>query len=366
MSLLKGKLGRWLLVLGVVGLGLGWRGYVAQNAPHDFDEDNYLSAARSFRLLIEAGQWSQIPDVTNNQEHPPLVKLLYSLSLDPAELDQIPRQEDIRPGSNLALPANSLQNARWQSVLFSGLTLLLLAVTSPLAALALSGQSLHLYYGSVAYLDALPTLMTALSAALYTYSYAGQAQHYRQLAFWGAAICFGIGVAAKYPFGLIGVALLAHALFYRHAKLWQVIAWGLVAILAFFIFNPYLYPDPMGRVRDQLTFHEAYAQRQEGARLLRPITQLTDPGQFLPDLLDTPLKHGLDLLIFGLASVGVPQLVRQKSVYVWWLLLGMLFLMTWNTQWPQHKLMIIVPYSISAAAGLRWLWAQRPRAESAA
>lgn len=125
-------------------------------------------------------------------------------------------------------------------------------------------------------------------------------------------MCFGIGVAAKYPFGLSGVAILGHALVYRHAKWWEVIAWGLLSIVVFFIFNPYLYPAPLERVRAQLEFHEAYAERQEGAQVMRPIRQLTYPGQFLPDQFDIPLKHWLDVLLFALAVIGLPPTLTPK------------------------------------------------------
>lgn len=104
---------RWLIVLGVVGLGLALRLYIREQAAADYDEDNYLSAAASFRAVIDKGDWSEIPNVTNNQEHPPLGKLLFSFSLSESDLDQIPPAEALYPGSRLPLPHQSLQNTRF-------------------------------------------------------------------------------------------------------------------------------------------------------------------------------------------------------------------------------------------------------------
>lgn len=354
---------RWLWIILIIAVGGAWRLYVRAEAPVAHDEDNYLSAARTFRELMQAGEWGQIPNVSNNEEHPPLGKLLFSLTLDEQELDQIPTEDQIFRGSRLPLPPHSLENARLQAVLASILTLLAAAMVNPVAALALSGQSVHWYFGSLAYLDALPTFLTALSAALYVYS-VGENPKYPTPAFLASAACFGMGVAAKYPFALMGVALVLHALVYRVVKLPQLIGWGVFSILIFFIFNPYLYPAPLERVESQLAFHEDYAEKYGDRKWYRPIQQLTD-AEFLSDNLKSPLGHGLDLAIFGLAVMGLYPLSRQKSFYLWWLVLGMVFLMYWNTQWSQHKMMVVYPYSISAGAGGIWLWERWSRARDA-
>jgi hypothetical protein len=351
---------RWGPIALILLLAFGLRLSLALNSPHAHDEDNYLSGARTFYELRQAGRLDLYPEVRNNPEHPQLAKIIYSFTLYEGDIQQIPTEDKLFKGSNLPLPERSLHQARLSSVIFSTLAVLALSLVNPLAGLALTGQSIHYYYGSLAYLDAFPTLMTALSAILYMQYIRGGRGGDKIL--WLSALCFGLGVTAKYPFALMGVALVAHALFYRLIPLPKIILWGLLAILIFFLYNPYLYPDPLGRVRWQLSFHEDYAEN-ETRSLTRPITQLTYPQGILPLYLRDSgwanLAYVVDLSLFCLAVLGVYPLWREKSLYAWWLVLGMAFLMLWNTQWVQHKMMILVPYSFSAARGLQLLWDRR-------
>lgn len=347
-------------VIGLVGvialLGCGLRLYVAQTIPEDYDEDNYLGAARTFREAIDDGDWGAIPQVTNNKEHPPLVKILYSLTIDGDELEQIP-EGPFKRGSKEDLPPNSLGRARAQSALAGGLTILAIGSTNPLAALLLSGQSLHVRFSSLAYLDALPTLFAALCAYFYGLSLRNGRRRWHYLAL--SAACLGIAVAAKYPFGIVGVALLCHALVYRRFTLKFLLGWGLLALLVFYCFNPYIWTSPFERTWQQLRFHEEYAEDQvDGRSLWRPFQQLTTHGNAMPDEVGSPLWYINDMILFILALGGVPLLLHQRSFYGWWLVIGMIFLMVWPTQWIQHKMMVMVPYSVSGAAALEWIWRQ--------
>jgi hypothetical protein len=47
----------------------------------DFDEIPYLIAAYRDAERMEPGRWGEILDVTENQEHPPLVKLAYGVAV---------------------------------------------------------------------------------------------------------------------------------------------------------------------------------------------------------------------------------------------------------------------------------------------
>ena len=197
----------WAIIALITLFAFALRLHVATIAREDYDEDDYLMAARVFREHINAGEWGDIPNVESVAEHPPLVKLLYSFTLDNSELDDIP--EDLPRGSRRELPENSLQNARWQSVSAGTLTVFALALVNPVAAILLSFQSIHVQFSSLAYLDALPTLLVGLMGILYGRVLAIEKEKRLQsrtdnLAFLLSAVCFGIAVAAKYPYAIVG------------------------------------------------------------------------------------------------------------------------------------------------------------------
>jgi len=338
-------------------MGGAWRWVYLSETLEDYDEDNYLSAAGTMRRHMDAGEWGQLSHVTNNREHPPLIKWMFALTLDADEVDDLPPPEIIRKGSRLDLPDNSLRAARLQSYVWGMATLLVVGLTNPLAALVLGGQTVHVHFSSVAYLDAWPTLFTALAVYLYTRMPAPSEKTPPRWLLWAVGgACLGASVAAKYPFALVGVAVVAHALLIQRFPLSRLALWGAVSLVVFFALNPYIWPDPVGRIREQLTFHSEYAERQhESHSLLTPYNQLINPDDHLPENMKGGLFIATDRLIFALAWLGLIPLLRARSVYAFWLVLGMLFLMFWNTQWIQHKMLILVPYSFSAAAGALWL-----------
>lgn len=348
---------RWYFaaILAVIALGLSLRGYVARYAEADYDEDDYLGASRAIREEMDKGDWGAIPNVQINAEHPPLVKLMYAVALEGDELEQI--RLVVPRGSRYPIPHTSLQQTRAQSVLWGMLTILTLSLMNPLAGLSLSIQGVHLHYSSMAYLDSLPTFLSGLMAALYTLSLTSE--KYRKPLFWASAACFGAAVACKYPFAWSGVALIAHALFYRHFKLTWLIGWGMVAVGVWFCLNPYLWPNPLERLDYQVNYHEEYAGNQvKTHRYFQPLDELRDPNSHLPAVANNDLWLIISTVMQVAAFGGVILLLRNKSLYGWWLVLGMAFLMIWPTQWPQHKMIIVVPYSLASAVAFAWLWDQ--------
>lgn len=344
---------RILFIAAVVVFGVGLRLYTADVSGVDWDEDDYLSPARAFRELLDKGDFAEIPNVEQNREHPPLVKLLYSVTLDEEELEEIPLVTYRSRKS--PLPPDSLRNSRWQSVTFGGLSLLVVSLMNPIAGVALAVTPIHVHFTSVAYLEALPVLCTALMAYFYLKSQFHHKRRYLVL----SAFFFGLAVACKYPYAWSGGALMLHALVYRHAKFQEMIVWGLLAIVIFFIFNPYLWPNPPERLRYQFTYHEDYAENQiETHSYTNPFEQLTRPNNYLLKEIRHPLWRGVAIMIFFFAAVGAIVSLRQKSYFGWWLVIGLVFLMVWPTQWIQHKMTIMIPYSMCAAAGFQWIYAQ--------
>lgn len=350
----------------IVMLGVALRLYVADVSAVDWDEDDYLSPARAMRERINEGEFSKIPDVQQNREHPPLVKLLYSLTLDQDDMEEIPLVTYRSRKS--PLPEDSLRNSRLQSVTFGGVSLLVVSLINPFAGLALALLPIHVHFTSVAYLEALPVLCTALMAYFYLKSQAVstdsiyrvrqifQHKKYRYMAL--SALFFGLAVACKYPYAWSGVALVLHALIYRHWKIQQVMAWGLFSIVVWFSFNPYVWPNPPDRLRYQFTYHEDYAENQvETHSYTNPFEQFTRPNNYLLKEIRHPLWRSVAIAIFAFAAVGVIVSLWQKSYFGWWLVIGWVFLMIWPTQWIQHKMTITVPYAVCAAVGFQWVYA---------
>jgi hypothetical protein len=167
----------------------------------------------------------------------------------------------------------------------------------------------------------------------------------------------GIAVAAKYPYGLIAIVVAAHALYSRYHPA-KIMLWELISLAFFFIFNPYIWPDPITRIEEQLTYHQEYAERNGGQHnYMKPFEQLVTPRQLRHRNADFPFLafQLFEVAVLGLAVIGVVVLVRHKAVVGWWLIVGMVFLILWSTQWVQHKMMIMVPYSFAAAAGFQWI-----------
>jgi hypothetical protein len=340
------RIARWVIVWCIVLAGGTLRLYYADTMKTDWDEDDYLVPAGMFRRLMDDGEWAEMVQVQQNFEHPLLVKLLYAVSIESDELAEVPT-ENVRYDNRIPLPPHTLRNTRLLSVLSGTLTLLVVAAISPLAGLALAVQSIHVHYSSVAYLDALPTLFTALAVTLYA----------RRRHPWLAAACLGIAVAGKYPYAVVGGVIVLHALIVRRWPVTRLLAWGLVAVGVFFLLNPYLWPDPVGRVRDQLQYHEDYTQRSVvNHDPVKPLRQMVTPNKHFQHLFDDSEPYWFfawtDWLLFVLAVPGTLLLLRRGSVYGWWLVLGFAFLIVWPTQWVQHDMVIVVPYSLAASAGL--------------
>jgi hypothetical protein len=341
---------RTLAIIAIVYVGAALRFELAARLSPDWDEDDYLAAAADFRDQIEAGNLSGLSNVETNFEHPPLTKILYALGVDATELDTFHRE--IPRFSRWPQPPHSTYHARAQSATTGTLTILAVALVSPLAGLILAVQSIHLHYTSVAYLEAIPTLMSALAVIVYNTRKRGT--------FWLSAALFGVAVAGKYMYALAGIAILLHYLFVvrddsPRKRVIRLAIWGAVSIAVFFACNPYLWRDPINRLDSQLSYFSEYATwYTERHTFTRPFEEMIATDRHFDELLTPEQLRPLQFsdFAFGLAAIpGLIVLLRRKSVYGIWLVLGFVFMSVWTAQWVQHRMMILVPYSLAAAAG---------------
>jgi ABC-type sugar transport system permease subunit len=197
-----------------------------------------------------------------------------------------------------------------------------------------------------------------------------------------AAIAFGLVCASKYMYGIVGLAILGDWAWStrpwldageggvdgpRGTRTSRLLGWlrplglwTLVAVVAFGLADPYLWPDPIGRLGSSLTYHLGYAGSEAVTETGWPSWQVLvwlagsvpfhEPGTFVVSL---------DVVISVLALIGFRQLWARQRVMGLWLLLGVAFLLVWPTKWPQYLLLVTAPLSAAAGHGA-WIVAIDP------
>ncbi len=334
-------------LLAVLALVLRWQ--AATHLPADYDEAIYLRGAQAYADGLRAGNPSVI-FTDDSPENPPLMKLLFGLALTTQ-----PALPPVDTDLNQPLPANLLHAARAVAVFFGACAVFLMALVSPAAGAALAIHTLHIKYASEVLLEALPFAASLLCVLSYQKSN-------RELNKWLAlsAIALGVTAASKYLYCIVALAILADWLLnMKRAALTlnarNVLVWGAVALIAFLVVNPYLWPDPVGRLFSSLTFHRANSSLAINAEKYvawQPLVWLSAASTFRPDA----LWLRLDPIILVLAAAGVMALWRRQRVHALWLLLGLAFLLIYSNKWPQYPLIVVAPICLSAGLAVEALW----------
>lgn len=335
--------GRWTatrVVFLVLALGLFLRLWAAARLPTDFDEPVYMQAGLDYADRLRAGDLTGVVDYPVNREHPPLVKLVYGGAA--LLLDQRAGLVALRP------------LARAVSVFFGTLAVGLLAVFDPLAGGLLAVHTIAVKYTSQAYLEAIPAL-GALAALLAMQ----RSRQRRDRWFWLSALALGVTAAGKFNY-LVILFPLAYLILWEKRPPWRdVLLYAVVALFTFVLLDPTLWRDPLGRLREQLFFHTAYAQSSRvelaGLPWYQPLRWLSSsmPAQWHPTVF---FYRGFDGLMFFLALAGLPREWRQRRWVVVWLVAGVLVLLLWPTKWPQYTLTVTPAVCLAAAGTLRRLW----------
>lgn len=351
-------------VLAVVAVALLLRVAAVERLPIDFDEDDYLRAAQQYLAAVPQRDLEVF--ARENREHPPLAKLVFAAAIAPLpEASEVPRRATNTPPATW-LPEPQLTVARLVAGALGTLQVLALALLDPLAALFLSVHTFQVRYTSQAYIEALPSLTALLAAICYLRS-AGRARRWVLLS--GAFL--GLTLAAKYAHALVAVPILLHWAWTARrdpgSRPFRAVgAWAAVAVVVFFLADPYLWPDPLRRFAESVSFHTAYAQGESVRRAAHPPWQ---PFVWLSQPVPLPpgsLLVAVDTLVALLALVGVPRLWERQRFFALWLLVAFVFLVAWPTKWPQYVLLVTPPLGVAAAEGVRTLAAslallRRPR-----
>jgi hypothetical protein len=366
----------------VVLIACGLRLYASQRLNVDYDEPVYLGDAVAYANFMRSGDFKMLAWYEHTYEHPALYKILYgAVLLTQQPLTRLPDKDLPRLAAISTTAAGPWDvAARQLSVLWGTLAVLALALLNPLAGLFLGISTLGVKYTSEVYLEGLPLLTSLLSVLAYARWFAAvrrdrAALRHHWIWLLLSAIFLGMTAAGKYVYALVGVALLLHLLVAAlrreipHSALLYAAGWACFSILMFLAFDPYLWPHPIARLSQSILFHEEF----QDSRLVlqyhypfwQPLTWLSvfsthyDLGPRRAFLVD------LDALIFALALIGLPRLYRSQPIFCYWLVIGLAFLLLWNTKWPQYTLIILAPFSLAAACGAGTLWGLARRAWSA-
>ncbi len=351
---------RAMIILVIVALAYGLRQRAVQMLPPDFDEDDYLRAGQLYAAGIRAGDWSVFTRENYRTEHPPLSKILYGFALlNQPDFPLLPdRPTTAGPDANL--PERQLQAARHSSALFSVLQTAITALVNPLAGFFVAINTFNIKYTSQVMLEGIPSLTSLLVVLGYLLWRRKGGKGWLVL----SAVALGLTAAAKYYYAIAGVTVAAHWIWtarhhedrpWQHWPRWILLlaAWSAGALLVFFLANPYLWPDPIGRLISSVTYHGGYAQsaavQEANFPIWQPLVWLSMSVPWHPDV----FVFQFDILIALFALFGIGRSRQQHPLFLLWLGLALAFLLLWPTKWPQYILMLTTPLSVVAADGYR-------------
>lgn len=309
--------------------------------PIDFDEPVYIQAGKDYSRFIAQGSIGGILEYSENREHPPLVKLLYS----------IPFLFSTRyPGDSFYLYAT-----RCISAIFGVLAVAVIARKNLWAGFLFALHSMTLKYTSQAYLEALPMLMAILTLILLD-----KASIQRRKYLWLSAICFGITGAAKYPYLAIILVILFIFLQKKEFTIGEVILYFGLSLIVFFILNPNLWRNPIEELGSIINFHTAYSQsahvQVSNYQWYQPLNFISTSVQWHPQVF---FFFTSDEFTFWIAMVGIYFEVKEKKWEAVWFLTGLFVLLMWPTKWPQYTLLITPALALIAgntiSRAIRWI-----------
>ena len=354
-----------IIAIGLVALGM--RLYFANRHVIDQDEPTYLNAALRYTNYLRSGQYTWLAWDQENYQHPVLSKILYGIVL----LTQDPLAEMHAKNFDTGMPIQSAEGkawglaARYTSAALGTLASLAVAALNPLAGLFFATQSLNVISTSVVGLEALP-LLTSFLAGVFYLSWLKRISREapkKTASIWLglSALALGMTAASKYTYCVVGLAIVLHFILEStsHPRLRKyyshLAAWAGLTLIAFFIFDPYLWPHPVERLRKSLLFHASYSQSsnvtEEKFPFWQPFFWLGSPYYRIYQMYKHQLIFAPDRLIALLALVGLPGLWKRERFYFIWLVSGLVLLLAWPTKWPQYALIVMIPLCVSAAQG---------------
>ena len=341
---------------------LRWRAVTM--LPTDYDEDDYLRAAQDVAALVRKGDWAGLTQTNYRPEHPAFAKIIFGLSILPAP--KAPLLPDLGTDAqpSQSMPQEQLLDARTSGAVFGTLTAGLLALVNPLAGLFLAVHAMTIKYDSEVMLEALPAF-TSLAMILAYIRYKKNRDNLTWLMLSG--IFLGLTAASKYIYCVAGLAVLADWFFVTKNDprekhfIRNMALWVFSAMIVFFLADPYLWPDPIGRLKDSILYHAGYstgASEVQSANfpIWQPLIWLNTSPYWWQD--KRVFYLGIDPLIALFAAFGLTRLWKKEPTYILWLGLSLLFLFLWPTKWPQYIIIMTAPLCLAAVYGAQALCVQ--------
>jgi hypothetical protein len=330
----------------------------AARLPIDFDEDDYMRAGQILADEIRTGNPAILLEDNYRIEHPQFVKMLIaSVMLGMEPIQRIP-ELPVTANPYELMHRPTLAAVRRMEVAFGVLAVTALALVSPVAGILLATSTWAIKYTSQVMLESVPLLFSLLGVALYEFARGISSARRRRLAYVASAIGIGLAVGAKYPYAIAGLAIVIDRVRRTRRgeslRLKDALGWSVIAALAFFAVNPYLWSDPIGRLIASAAYHPAYTTSEQVQSTGYPMwQQLVWLMQSVPWHDDQNIfLVKFDTWMLPLALAGFVPLARKRPVNAIWLGLGAVALLFWPTKWPQYLLTIAVPYALAGAAGL--------------
>lgn len=352
------KIAYVLLIALAVILALGLRLRAVEQLPIDYDEDDYLRAAQQYATALQHGDWNAFTENNYRTEHPPLSKILYGIAIAPlppaAEIPDLPTTAN--PAR--ALPQPQLVVARLTAALFGVASAFALALLNPLAGILLAIHTWTIKYTSQVMLEAVPAFTSLVCVLAYL-------RARRRAMFWLAlsGIMLGLTAASKYMYCVAGIAVLTDWLWREKTECgtWRALlaqngmrlsAWVALAVAFFILADPYLWPDPLTRLRESFFYHAGYASskavQEAGFPVWQPLVWLFGAVPWHPGV----FVFAFDLFITLFAFFGLKRLWQQYRVMALWLGFMLAFLLMWPTKWPQYILSLTAPLALASALGM--------------
>jgi arabinogalactan oligomer / maltooligosaccharide transport system permease protein len=358
------------LVFGILSIllvaALAWtlRMRAVNMLPIDWDEDDYMRAGQEYAHLIRTSDWSGFLETNYRPEHPPLAKITYGILFSFYPEQPLVPDLSVTDAPPSTLPDDLLQAGRTQSAVFGTVTTILLAFVNPLGGLLLAVHTFTIKYTSQVMLDALSAFLS-LSAIL---AYAQFRKKNQNGWFIASAVLLGLAADSKYLHGTVGLAIVADWLivnkesisFKKLKSFLPILGWGVLSLLVFFAFNPYLWADPIGRLQESFGAVIATTTNTNVESAGYPFWQqlnwltMSVPWHNNPRVFVVML----DTFITFLAIIGFKRTWERHRIFALWLAIDMVILLVWRTKWPQYILIVTAPLCLSAAEGIALLWNQ--------
>lgn len=313
-------------IAAILLLAFSLRLRAADKLPEHPDESLYMDVARDLSGLIRNGDLGGLITYDRNIEHPLFGKFLIALPL---------------------LVSDSLLSARLLLIVIGTLTVLFIALRTPVGGFFLAVELITIQYSSEVFFDAGAVFFVLIAILMYERS------KKKDNWFYLSAVAGGLAFATKYTalwiLQIIPIMMLVDNLPSWKRGIKKILIWGVIAAVVFLLVNPPYWEG--SKLLDSLSYHTQFAG------MVAPVVGLPwwhhlsllwnsapatlHPGVFVIDI---------EKIILVLGFLGFPLLIhRKKMMESLWFAFALMFLLAWPVKWEWY-IMIFTP-ALAMSAG---------------